>query len=62
MILSQVIGNLLANAGEAIVAAGYHLLQSRRAAGNATARALAAWLLAEAEAFRQTNDPARPAP
>lgn len=44
------------------LAAGYHLLQSRRAAGNATARALAAWLLAEAEAFRQTNDPARPAP
>ncbi|MDA8455342.1 LysR substrate-binding domain-containing protein [Acidovorax sp. GBBC 3334] len=40
------------------LAAGYHLLQSRRAARNAAAQALAAWLLGEAEAFRRT----RPAP
>ncbi|WCM94994.1 LysR substrate-binding domain-containing protein [Acidovorax sp. NCPPB 2350] len=39
------------------LAAGYHLLQSKRAVRNAAARSLAAWLMDEAEAFRRAQRP-----
>ncbi|GKS94854.1 LysR substrate-binding domain-containing protein [Acidovorax sp. SUPP2825] len=41
--------------GHMPLAAGYHLLQSKRSARNAAAQALVAWLFDEAEAFRRTQ-------